>query len=263
MRKRILVTLCAGMVLLFAASVFLHYQSGKAETKQLDLTEHLELSFTGANGKGRASVYENDLSIGNDQNAKGFAESLEYRILPTGSLSNGDTITVTVFYDEELAETCGYSITNTTKKFEVEGLVCLEDAVESTNEKDMAVEIISGVEIPASWNLSDDEKAAYVQYMLGISEDNDPTASSETGTSADEWIQGSASEETFCEDKTFSAYSFAYSYGINSSQLFRIVPSVEESGTVKYRCEFKNPAEASERYSLDEEIEKSHDDLED
>jgi len=90
----------------------------------MDMTQALEVSFSGSNGAGVAEVKSNDIMYDNtNEKIAAFVESITYDFDPDTKLSNGDTVSVTVNYDEEMADKLNIQPKNLTKSFTVDDLV--------------------------------------------------------------------------------------------------------------------------------------------
>lgn len=108
-----------------------------SKTVKIDMEPYIVASYTGFNGNATAH-FDIDLSgfeseamskwkdDGQYWSKLGDLAALEltFRFEPSTAenLKNGDKVTVTMTYDENVAKTCGYSLTGTTKKITVEGL---------------------------------------------------------------------------------------------------------------------------------------------
>ena len=117
--------------------------AGCGSTK-LDLTQFVTVKYDGINGKGTASCQLDSVAL--EQALAGdtdgeisleelqklgwitqFEMTLDCQLNAASDLSNGDKVTVTVSYDENLAKDNKVKITGNTKEFTVEGL---KDAIE-------------------------------------------------------------------------------------------------------------------------------------
>ena len=104
--------------------------------EKIDMSPYLSVSYTGYNGNGTAhvdfdfSAFEYNTMAGvklKDQFEKftgmtAVEMTITYAADKAEKLSNGDTITVTVSVDEQLAKKHGFSFKGMEKKFKVEGL---------------------------------------------------------------------------------------------------------------------------------------------
>jgi hypothetical protein len=219
---------------LIIAGAFCFRNKSSKEIVSVNLTENLSVSFAGSSGEGYVEDIENSVDLPQKEDFLQWADGLTYEISPNKNLANGDIVQVTVIYDTDEAENLGIQPEQVAKEFVVDGLVDLENQEESTNSLGMETHIIDGVEIPDSWDLTDDEILSYIQYVKGL--DDEPTSEEEKAIE-DEWIQGTSKDETNFENKTFSSYSFAYSYGISSSQKFKVEQVMQDNGFA-FQCTF-------------------------
>lgn len=151
--------------ILLTAMMLVTMLSLSACKKSLDVTTDLNVTFSGANGKGTAEI-----EFPNSHGLYGYiaeltdTEELDYNNLNTWSmlgklgdavsyelseergLSNGDQVTVTVTVDTDALKKLGYSAKSTSKTFTVEGL---RDPVEVDAFKDFEVSF-SGISPSAS-----------------------------------------------------------------------------------------------------------------
>lgn len=106
---------------------------------KVDITDYVMVEFSGVNGQGSAVCNLDSVSLeqalaGDDDGEISMEEleklgwitqfemTLSCEMDEDSELSNGDTVTVTVSYDEDLAKENKVTVTGTTKEFEVEGL---------------------------------------------------------------------------------------------------------------------------------------------
>lgn len=131
--KNLLAMMLAGIM-----SIALLTGCGSKSVK-LDLMDYVEVSFTGYEGGGKAVLsmdsvqLEKDMVGDTDGNITSeelnkmlsmvdFEMSVKYTADPTEELSNGDKVTVTATYNEDLAKSYGLKITSVSKTYTVEGL---------------------------------------------------------------------------------------------------------------------------------------------
>ena len=130
------------VALILALVLCLGLMSGcGSKTVKIDMEPYIIASYTGFSGNATAH-FDIDLSgfeseamskwkdDGQYWSKLGDLAALEltFSFNPTTAenLKNGDKITVTMSYDEDVAKSCGYTLTGTTKTFTVEGI---EDAI--------------------------------------------------------------------------------------------------------------------------------------
>lgn len=101
----------------------------------LDFFSSCEISFTGANGQGSVvgvcDVPSGDYSVRSELLDKAF-----FTTENDGMLSNDQTVTVRVNYDQVLAESEGIKVKSTEKEYTVSGLIDQEDDYQSYSEID-------------------------------------------------------------------------------------------------------------------------------
>ena len=86
----------------------------------MDLTHNVEVSFVGENGSGHIEIERHDLNY--NQRIQPFYDSLSTSFSSDGTLTNGDEVTVTIMYDNALAEKFNIVIDENTMLRTVEGL---------------------------------------------------------------------------------------------------------------------------------------------
>lgn len=89
-------------------------------TITVDLMKPIELVYEGESGIASVSVIKDNNHV--NQRITQFYDSVKYDITPNTKLSNGDTITISATYDEELAQRYHLSASNITKEVVVENL---------------------------------------------------------------------------------------------------------------------------------------------
>lgn len=228
----------------------------KEEPVELDAFKNMKIHYSGWNHSGKAEVENKIQYTGNDETIIDFIDSISYKIQPNKNLSNGDSITVKVVYTKDLYKLANVEFKSEQKKFKVHGLeenerevITNTETVESEdgNEEKKTTQsyVYDGVEIPASWNLTEEEKQQYIAYMKGIQND---TQMDESGVQ-ENWMQGESEQVTKRKDADFlvkdyldnavSCYEDAFAYGNTSSQKFKIEPIIEKEQMIGYRCIFK------------------------
>ena len=99
----------------------------------VDLTDYVNVRFSGANGNGRArcdldySALEAALAADSSKEAGlgsllRLESSIHITVTPDKNLSNGDKVTVTVSFDADAAKTAGYKLKGGSRSFTVKGL---------------------------------------------------------------------------------------------------------------------------------------------
>ena len=221
---------------------------------ELDPFKNMEIEYTGWNGSGKAKVENTIDYTGNNESIKKFIDSISYKITPNKDLTNGDTITVELKYTKDAYKLANVTLKKEKKEFRVQGLLNGEHEVvtkkemfeQNGEEKEKFSQsyVYDGVEIPAEWNLTEEEKQKYIAYIQGNSQNN----SLEDPGAEQQWFQGESETVTHRDDADFlvkdyldnaiSCYQDAYNYGATSSQRFKIDPIVENDKMVGYRCVF-------------------------
>ena len=98
----------------------------------VDLTDYVNVRFSGSDGKGRArcdldySALETALAGSSKDAGLGsllrLESSLHVTVTPDKNLSNGDKVTVTVSFDSDAAKGTGWKLKGGSKSFTVKGL---------------------------------------------------------------------------------------------------------------------------------------------
>lgn len=230
----------------------------KQKTISIDPFEDIQIKEKGWNHSGYLDVEKGDISYnGNDQTVQKLIDSIDFKIKPNKSLENGDQVTIELQYDKDLFQRVSVQFTKESKKYTLSKLTDKKQTIR-TEEKEIIDEngnkktdineyiLIDGVEIPASWNMTEEEMQDYVQYVK--EQDNETGFIEEHGVQED-WIQGTAKEETHRKNAKFymrdygnldmDCYQEAYEFGNTSSQKFKIRPIIEKDRTIGYECQFK------------------------
>lgn len=113
--------------------------TGCGGEKDIDVMYDMTVEFTGVNGEGRATYGFETTEMGfiqalvnaGDEKMESFedltrlnaiAGTVDFKVEPSGSLSNGDKVTLTATVDSDALKELGYSAKTTSKTFTVEGL---------------------------------------------------------------------------------------------------------------------------------------------
>ena len=231
----------------------------KKEPVELKPFENIKIKETGWNGSGKIEVTSHKIHYtGNDESIKKLIHSLQYTAKNNKELKNGDKVTVKLVYDSDLFKLANVKFNKTEYTYKVHSLQDDTRTVKTiTNEKkdpvtgknvDVAEQIITvdGIEIPASWNLSDEEIQEYVSYMKGA--ENSENVPEEKGVDVI-WSQGESDVKTNRKNSKYytkdynnndvECYQAAYSYGQTSSQQFKIKPVFQDDKSIGYECIFK------------------------
>lgn len=146
------------------------------QKQEFRLSRYVIVTTTGFDSNGKASLSLDDVGIytaladGGDTGEaeakyKPFVDSLKYSLDRDTGLSNGDTISLTVTYDSQVADKLGIDVGGTTRSIKVEGLEegTLLDAFAD-------VKIITGGISPYVYvtyaNESDNEYLASLEYVI-------------------------------------------------------------------------------------------------
>lgn len=226
------------------------------EKVDIDPFQNCEVSVTGWNGSGKINISCNIEYFGNDETVSKLLDSISYSVENNGNLSNGDVVNIELEYAQHLYNLCDISFTRESYKYTVNELL--------DNDKDLLVYentfidedsgeevsvytetyMIDGIEIPASWNLTEEEQRAYVKYAKNIGGNN----VTEDDANGYAWLVGNSSTKThrvstkyLTEDYNNSrdCYQAAFEFGNTSSQEFMIVPIMKQGVNIGYKCEFK------------------------
>ena len=212
------------------------------EPTHLDVLSNLELTFEGMEESGKASIKGNDIQYdGDDKEVLDFIASLKYEISPNKNLSNYDDVEVKVIFDEKARKEANVELESTSRTYQVRGLE------ETPEQKAERVEIIDGHEVPRDWELEDEDKKAYIEYLKQLENAEDELV--EEKGAYTEWMKGNSKEETKKENKEFLtedyannstvAFKRANEYGLTSSQEFKVQPIIKKDKTIGYECIFK------------------------
>ncbi len=167
MKKKIMIGIC---VLVFTILFLLWFIFLKPV--HIDVTENLKLSFVGENGSGSVQFVSNEIDYnGWNPFIKKWMDNVTYDYSKDDKLKNGETINVRVISSTDLPS--NLIIEHQTKKFTVKGLkkeknIEVNEGLYKGGTVQREVEVIDGVEIPTIWNLSDEEKQRYVNYIKCI-----------------------------------------------------------------------------------------------
>ena len=192
---------------------------------------NLELTFEGMEESGKASIKGNDIQYdGDDKEVLDFIASLKYEISPNKNLSNYDDVEVKVIFDEKARKEANVELESTSRTYQVRGLE------ETPEQKAERVEIIDGHEVPRDWELEDEDKKAYIEYLKQLENAEDELV--EEKGAYTEWMKGNSKEETKKENKEFLtkdyannstvAFKRANEYGLTSSQEFKVQPIIKK-----------------------------------
>lgn len=89
-------------------------------TSEVDVTQHIVLEYSGENGSAAVEVRSEEISV--NQRLQDFYDSLEFAVTPNEGLSNGDELTISAKYDNELAQQYHLEPINLTRTVTVKGL---------------------------------------------------------------------------------------------------------------------------------------------
>lgn len=89
-------------------------------TIEVDITKNIHVQYTGENGMASVEVTpkRNDIN----QRMQEFLDTVLFEVSPNHDLSNGEVITISASYDEELAQRYHFQIINPTRELTVDGL---------------------------------------------------------------------------------------------------------------------------------------------
>ena len=191
---------------------------------------------------GKASIKGNDIQYdGDDKEVLDFIASLKYEISPNKNLSNYDDVEVQLIFDEKARKEANVELESTSRTYQVRGLE------ETPEQKAERVEIIDEHEVPRDWELEDEDKKAYIEYLKQLENAEDGLV--EEKGAYTEWMKGNSKEETKKGNKKFLtkeyannssvAFKRANEYGFTSSQEFKVQPIIEKDETIGYECIFK------------------------
>lgn len=214
------------------------------EPTKLNIFENMNIIYSGTRGNGVATIEDNTITYkGNNQDVIDFINSISYTITPNSNLDNFDEIVVEVDISKEELKALNIELHPTSKRFQVHGLKEPEKIMLSPDTSKDIEKDEDG--IPKSWNLSEKDKQAYLEYKKQLSENNNH----EIGTKdvGFEWQQGTGKEAKEpaeflvkdCLNNASFAYKLALEYGRTSNQLFQIRPIIYDGTPAGYKCIFK------------------------
>lgn len=204
----------------------------------VNLTSDIQLQFEGENGSGTATVIKDIKYDGLSQTVKRFIDSVSYTVIPSENLSNGDIVTVTAHYDEELRKLGSIAVEDPKREFTADNLLAVKVSTDSQ------VIHADGYPVPDSMAGSEKDRRLYAEYMKSLENSN-----SEEYPVPDLWIQGENPEADYRSDKTFlisdctdynnDAYDRANEYGCSSSQEYMVKPLVENEQVTGWTTVFR------------------------
>ena len=97
-------------------------------TIEVDVTSDLDIEYTGENRNASVEVQINGEDL--NQRIQEFLDTVTFEVTPNTGLSNGDIITVSASYDEELANRYHFEVVHPTREIKVEGLNDRYDSLE-------------------------------------------------------------------------------------------------------------------------------------
>lgn len=248
------------IIVLLSTFFFLITFTGCTNKKvvSIDPFKDIQIKEKGWNQDGYLEVEKGDIPYhGNDQTILKLIDSIRFDVKPNKKLKNGDEVTIELKYDKELNSRVSVHFTKEETKYKLTKLVDKKQSVrteekeviDKNGEKKIDISeyiIIDGVEIPTSWNLTNEEMQDYIQYIKN--QDDDTEMIDEPGVKV-EWIQGTSETKTNRKDAKFymkdygnldmDCYNAAYEFGNVSSQQYKIRPIVDNSRTIGYECVFK------------------------
>jgi len=119
----------------FVVIVVLNILSNHKTT--IDLTKGVVVEFSGVDGAGFARVVDNKWNYDGDlQDVDTFLNSVDFYLEEDDNLSNGDEITVSAKYSDEMADEYKVNPTNTTIKIKVKGLDIEFDSYNDLSKKE-------------------------------------------------------------------------------------------------------------------------------
>lgn len=89
-------------------------------TITIDVTKHIEITYSGESGSATVSVSNNAMNL--NQRTQEFLDSITYQVTPKNHIANGTVIEIRAQYDESLAKQYHIEVINETKEVTVEGL---------------------------------------------------------------------------------------------------------------------------------------------
>lgn len=167
LKNKLIYFVCFGTMLTILGGVF--YICFFREI-HIDLTNNLQVKFVGENGHGRIVSDRYDLNY--NQRISTFYESLNISYSNEWNLSNGDEVTIEIFFDEQLAEQFNIVVDANSLVVVVEGL-----AERYATKDDISSAILQKItEKSTSYMKKDGERILHQDFTLA----SDVTLKSET-----------------------------------------------------------------------------------
>lgn len=102
-------------------------------TIKIDVMKDISLTYSGENGNATVTAINQADDL--NKRTQEFLNTVTYEIEPNTNLSNGDTIHVTAYYDESIANQYHFQIKNAEKDFIVNSLNYRYDSLEDIDEE--------------------------------------------------------------------------------------------------------------------------------
>ncbi|WP_289220748.1 hypothetical protein [Ileibacterium valens] len=225
-----------------ASSTMRHFLQVNDPLK-IDLMDGVDIEVSGWNGQAKAKVVRGEISYdGNNDAAKKFIDSIQINAEPNTNLSNGDTVTITATYSEDLRALANIDVVSSEKKVIIDDLVGEEIHYEYYDDKTPTV-TIDGYEIPASFDTQEAQER-YVRYQKQM--DSGESVGEEQTVSV--WSKGQGEGESERKDTTFQVqdyfssldcYKAANDFGQKSSQEYQVEPILEDDKVSGYKVIFR------------------------
>ena len=208
-RSSVLLVLTIIFTLLFSCLL-----TGCTKTKTLDLMEFATVNFSGVDSKGTANVsvdwsaFENTIAAEIADEGEQFGALLDlesnigYALDKTAGLSNGDTVTLTVSWNEEVAKKYGFSFKGEDRTFTVEKL---QEAVEIDLFADIYVDF-EGVSPDLSVKIRNTSKDPFIQNVRYTAEPDYMVAEGDSITVKATYLQSNADKYGYIpisDEKTY------------------------------------------------------------
>lgn len=119
-KGKLTLLICIGIIAICALVSFIY---PKLTSTAINLSENIEVEFTGYDGDGELYVKNNNVEYDkSDSKIRSFVSSIYYDYSKSEDLKNGDKVTIYAIYDKDEAKELNLRITDDKKEIKVDGL---------------------------------------------------------------------------------------------------------------------------------------------